>query len=803
MELPKNYDPKQAEVKWQKYWQENDIYKFNFDEKKETYAIDTPPPTVSGKMHIGHAFSYSQQDFVARYHRMSGKNVFYPFGTDDNGLPTERLVEKSKKVRARDMSREDFIKVCNEFLKEELPKFIYDWKRIGISCDFNIYYSTINEHCRRISQWSFLDLYKKGRMERKDSPSMWCPECQTGVAQVEVKDKDIESTFNTIIFKVGKEDLHIATTRPELLPACVAVFYNPEDSRFKKYNGKKAKVPLFDFEVPIMEDIRADPEKGTGIVMCCTFGDQTDMEWQKAHNLPIKEALTRNGRISEIAGKYAGLSIKEAREQIINDLKESGLLIKQEKITHSVNVHERCSREIEFIKSRQWFVRYLDLRDDMLEWGNKLKWYPQFMKTRYDNWVKGLQWDWLISNQRYFGVPFPVWYCKKCGEVILAEENQLPVNPLTDKPLKNCRCGSSDFDPEKDILNTWFTSSMTPQLAVKLMHENIQKKIFPMALRPQAHEIITFWLFNTVFKSNIHFGKNPWKDVMISGFVTLGGEKMSKSKGNIVEPQAVIEKYGADALRYWAAGSKLGEDLDYQEKDLVAGQRFITKFWNASKFAIMHLNDYDGKKPKALEAFDRWILSKLNILIKASTESFEEYEYSKTKMGAEKFFWQLLCDNYLEIIKDRLYNPDRRGKEQRTSAQFALYNSLLSCLKLMAPITPHFTEEIYHLYFAEKEKFNSVHLSNWPKADKKLVDEEIEKAGDMAIEIIVAVRKFKAEKSLSLKEDLKLLKIDCKDKKLLEPFIDDLKATTRALDIVFEKTSAIELNPELKIEIIK
>ena len=469
MQLPKDYNIKENELKWQKYWEKEKIYKFDENSKKEVFSMDTPPPTVSGKMHIGHAFSYSHQDFIARYKRMQNYNIFYPFGTDDNGLPTERLVEKTKGVKAKDFSRQEFIKLCMDFLKKELPIFIQDWKNIGISADFNIYYSTINEHSRRISQWSFLDLYKKNRTYRKDAPAMWCPECKTGVAQVEVKDKELDSTFNWIIFKVEKGNLEIATTRPELLPACVSLFYNPNDSRFKKYKGKKARVPLFDFEIPIMENSKVNPKKGSGILMCCTFGDQLDMEWQRQYNLEIKEAISKEGIMTNIAGKYSGMRIKDARKAILEDLKKNNLLVKQEKIKHFVNVHERCGTEIEFIKSKQWFIKYLDLKKDMLKWGNDLKWHPSFMKVRYDNWVKGLQWDWLISNQRYFGVPIPVWYCKKCHTEILAEEKDLPVDPLQDKPNKKCKCGNNDFDPEKDVLNTWFTSSMTPQIAVQLI----------------------------------------------------------------------------------------------------------------------------------------------------------------------------------------------------------------------------------------------------------------------------------------------------------------------------------------------
>ncbi len=782
MQLPQDYNIKEVEEKWQKYWEKEKIYKFDQNSKKEIFSIDTPPPTVSGKMHIGHVFSYSHTDFIARYKRMQGKNIFYPFGTDDNGLPTERLVEKTKGIKAKNFSREEFIKICIEFLKKELPDFVKGWKDIGLSSDFNIYYSTINDHSRKISQWSFLDLYGKKRAYRKDAPSMWCPECRTGVAQVEVKDKQFESTFNTIIFKVGKENLEIATTRPELVPACVALFYNPNDNRFKKYKNKKAKVPLFNFEVPIMEDIRVNPKKGSGIVMCCTFGDQTDMEWQKQYNLPIKEAISPEGLM--ISDNYKGMRIKEARKAILEDLKKNNLLIRQEKIKHFVNVHERCDTEIEFVKSKQWFVKYLDLKKDMLKWGNKLNWYPKFMKTRYDNWVKGLQWDWLISNQRYFGVPIPVWYCKKCDREILASEEDLPVDPLQNKPNKNCVCGSNEFEPEKDVLNTWFTSSMTPQIAINLMPKNIHKDLFPMSLRPQASEIITFWLFNTVFKNNIHFLKNPWNDVMISGFVTLEGEKMSKSKGNAIEPKEVLGKYGADALRFWASSSKLGEDTDYQEKDLITGKRTIIKLFNASKLILMNLKDYKNEIPRKLDLVDSCLLSKLNNVVKICTESFEKYEYSKAKSEIENFFWNVFCDYYLEIVKDRLYNENLRGKEAKLSAQYTLNYSLITILKLFSPIMPHVTEEIYHYYFVKKENFKSIHISSWPKYDKKLYNEKAEEVCDLMINIIKEVRAFKTKNNKSLKQEIELtLEKDSHAK--LKHVLGDLKSVCNAKNINF------------------
>jgi len=782
-----SYDSKEAEPRLQKVWEKKGIFKFDPTSDKQIYSIDTPPPTVSGKMHMGHAASYSQQDAAVRFKRMRGYDIFYPFGTDDNGLATERLVEKLKNVRANDMDRQEFVKLVLKTLDKELrPKYIEDWKRIGMSCDWSIFYTTIDEHCQRISQRSFIDLYNAGYEYRKEAPTIWCPECQTAIAQVELQDEEISSAFNDIIFKIGKKEYLISTTRPELLPSCVAVFYNPSDKRYNNLKGKKALVPIFNFEVPVLEDRKADPEKGTGLVMCCTFGDQTDIEWWNEHKLPLKISITKEGRMNELAGKYAGMTIKETRKAIIEDLKKSKLLKAQKPIKHSVNVHERCKTEIEFLVTNQWFIRYPS-KSLLLEAGSELNWYPDFMKHRYDNWVKGLKWDWCISRQRYFGIPFPVWYCKKCGSVNLADYSQLPVDPLKDKPKNPCKCGSSEFEAEKDVLDTWATSSLTPHLAIERLknrkdYEKLFKKLYPMSLRPQAHDIITFWLFNTLVKSQLHYKKNPWKDVMISGWILDPyGEKMSKSKGNIVEPQEMIQKYSADALRFWACSTKLGEDTSFAEKELLAGQKTITKLWNAAKFIFMHLKDYDFKEVKKLESFDSWLLSKLNRLIKECTDSFDEYEFSKTKSEVEKFFWHTFCDNYLEIIKDRLYNSSR-SKEGKKSAQYVLYRSFSAILKLFAPIMPFITEEIWRIYMAKREKTKSIHISRWPDYDEKLMDEKTEKLGDDAVYIITKARQKKSMEGKSLKTEI-ILTLPKDEQKKLQPVIEDLKAVTNAREI--------------------
>ena len=785
--MEKIYDWNKSEKELQKLWNKNKIYAFDEKNKKKIYSIDTPPPTISGGIHMGHAFSYTHADIIARYKRMNNFNVFYPFGFDNNGLPTERLVEKEKNVQAKKMPREEFNKLCLQVSKEYENRFKEFWGNLGLSVDWNLLYSTIDQKVIKLSQRSFIELYKKKREYRKEAPTIWCPECQTAIAQVELEDKELSSTFNDVLFEVEGKHIIIATTRPELLSSCVAIFVHPDDERYQYLIGKEAKVPLFNYKVPILADKKVDPEKGTGIVMSCTFGDLADIDWWYAYNLPLRISIRTDGFMDKIARKYEGLAIKEVRKQIIEDLRKNKLLTSQKNIKHDVNVHERCGTEIEFLVTKQWFIKYLDLKKEFLVLGRKLNWHPKHMKVRYDNWVYGLQWDWLISRQRYFGVPFPVWYCKKCHEVILAEDKQLPVDPLIDKPSKKCKCGSKEFMPEKDVMDTWATSALTPYINAKWKEdEKTFKKIFPMDMRPQAYDIINFWLFNTVVKSYLHNKKLPWKDVVISGHgLDQYGRKMSKSKGNIIDPIKLLERYPADAIRYWATSSKLGDDLAYQEKDVETGVKTIIKLWNASKFSFSHLNDFRKEKIK-LEFFDRWVLSKLNRIINESTKDLEKYEYHKLKMLVSNFFWSTFSDNYLEIIKDRLYNPDRRGKESRKSAQYTLYHSLLGILKLYAPIMPFITEEIYLGYYLGKEKTKSIHISDWPKVDKKMIDNKIEKIGDRAVKIISNVRKFKSENNKSLKAEI-ILTLDKKDQKDFKNLLNDLKAVTNAREIKFGK----------------
>ena len=809
--MPK-YDFKTREKYWTNFWEKEKIYSFHPSQKGEIYSIDTPPPTMSGPMHVGHAFSYTNLDVVARFQRMNGKNVLFPFGTDDNGLATEKLVEKENKVKMADMKREDFINLCQKTIARISPSFIRGWKDIGLSADFDLIYSTISPQVQRISQLFFIDLYKKGRVYRKESPTIWCPSCRTAIAQAELIDKVTESTFNYIKFSLVKGgSITIATTRPELLSSCVAVFVNPDDTRYKKLIGQKVVVPLFHQEVTISSDKDVDPQKGTGIVMVCTFGDTTDMEWYLKYNLELKISISKDGRMTDLAGPYTGMTIKEARRKVIEDLKEQSLLVKQEKIKHTVNVHERCGTEVEIIPSTQWFIKYLDLKQDFLLMVDELKWYPPYMKVRLENWINGLQWDWCISRQRYFGIPFPIWYCKKTGEVKLADIDDLPVDPIHSLPKSKCSDGSSDFVPERDVMDTWATSSLTPIIIWSLLHKNKfvssdmekVKSFLPMSLRPQAHDIINFWLFYTLARSELHFNKIPWRDVMISGFVLdPHGNKMSKSKGNIVNPQNVLEKYGADALRYWATGTNLGEDIRYNEKEIQNGRRTVVKLWNAFNFCKIHWQDYDPSiivNQNNLDRADIWILSKFQVVLRTYLQNLERYNYFQARKALDNFFWKDFCDNYLEIVKYRLYGSSHDDKGY-LSGQFTLYYIFLGIIKLYAPYLPFISEEIYQDYFRKKEKGKSIHLTSFYKPEKKFENSKVENEFEEVILIISSLRRFKSEHKLSMKKELSKVTISSPDV-FLEKYFGIIKKVMSIKEIGFGR-GEIKVKDNLSIKVL-
>lgn len=755
------YNFRESEPKWEKFWQENKVNEFDKNSKKEIFSIDTPPPTVSGKIHIGHIFSYSQADFVARYKRMRGYNVLYPFGFDDNGLPTERLVEKEYGVRAHEMSREEFRDKCMQTVEKYEKEFKELFIRDGISADWNHSYNTISPRVQKLSQKSFLDLYKKGKIYYAEKDAIWCPECQVSIAQAELESKDIASTFNHLKFYISgsEEYLEIATTRPELLSACVCVFVNPEDKRYSHLVGKKVIVPLYGFEVPVLTDEKADIEKGTGAVMCCTFGDETDLYWQQKYNLPIKEAITDGGRMTALAGKYEGKKIKVAREEIIADLKENNLLIKQDQIVHAVSTHERCGTPMEIKIKKQWFVKLVEEKEQFLKNGKEINWYPSFMHARYSNWVDNVDRDWCISRQRYFGVPIPVWYCAHCGKIIVAEEKDLPVNPLVSKPSSPCECGSTDFIPETDVFDTWQTSSITPQInAMWGEDDEMYKKLMPMSLRPNAHDIIRTWDFYTIAKSYYHSNTLPWKNVMVSGFVMADkNEKISKSKSNSkMSPETLLAERSADVTRYWASTGSLGRDIIFSDEEFKNGAKLVNKIWNASKFVLSFLEGYEPR-PTRLLPMDEWIIAKFNQMQRYFIAYFEKYEIGLAMAELERFFWNF-CDNYIEIAKNRLYKPEIYGESSKASAQFACFNVLKEMLKMFAIYLPHITEEIYQSYFRNFENKVSIHNTELAEIDIKTPENIIEN-GDAVCEIVAQIRRYKSENNLSLKEEVERLTV--------------------------------------------
>ncbi len=807
MSLAKRYDPATAEPALRDLWLREGIYHFEReDERRPIYAIDTPPPTVSGYLHLGHMYSYSHTDFMARFWRMNGYNVFYPMGYDDNGLPTERLVERRMGITAPQVGRAAFIEKCLEVSEEAERDYQVLWQRLGLSVDWRYSYRSIDEHSRRTSQWSFLDLYKKGLAYRREAPTIWCPECRTAIAQAELNDLERASEFVTLAFTLENgATLPIATTRPELLPACVAVFVHPEDARYAGLLGSRVNVPLLGYDVPLLADPQAEPEKGTGAVMCCTFGDVTDVAWWYTHNLPLKIIIGRDGCMTEAAGDFAGLSTREARQQIVAQLDERGLLLKREPVAQSVRVHERCDTPVEYLVAWQWFIRVLDFKPQLLEAGEKIEWQPAHMHARYREWVEKLGWDWCISRQRYFGVPFPLWYCRQCGEVMLADETQLPLDPTTQAPARTCQCGSHDFAPEEDVMDTWATSSMSPQIVGRWFAEpDLYERVFPFALRPQAHEIIRTWAFDTIVKSLHHFGKLPWSTIAISGWglAAAGSEKMSKSKGGgPMSPLAMIERYSSDAVRYWAASSGFGKDSIISEEKIKNGSKLITKLWNVARFSERFLAEQRPEFSMVLTPTDRWLLARLASLIRRVSELMRGYEYAAAKSEIESFFWRDLADNYLEMCKERLYGE---ASPLREGAWYTLHYALFITLKLFAPFLPYVTDEIYRGLFAQSDGRRSIHLAPWPVAHPSWHKEQAEEMGETLIEVATTARRYKSEHSLSLGTELACLRITTRDEELASVLAAarlDILSVTRAreLTIHVEHTLANRLAIEIEV----
>jgi valyl-tRNA synthetase len=800
MGLAKKFDFMTVQEGIRSFWEERGTNRFEPSPGQPVYAIDTPPPTVSGKLHLGHLYSYSHADFFARFQRMNGRAVFYPMGFDDNGLPTEQLVERELGSVAEEMDRATFVEECLRIGERSVEDYRALWQQLGLSIDWRHTYRTVGKRAQRISQLSFVDLYEKGLVYRREAPVTWCPKCATAIAQAEMEEMERESVFYELAFAVeGGESLRIATTRPELLPACVAVFVHPEDGRYQRLIGQRARLPLTEREVPILADENADPEKGTGVVMCCTFGDAVDVVWWRTHGMPLIKGIERDGRMGGVTGEYAGLTVEEARERIVGDLGVRGKLLGNRGVAQAVRVHERCDTPVEYVVAPQWFVRVLDFKEEWRRAGEEIAWNPPQMKNRFLQWVESVSWDWCISRQRFFGVPFPVWHCASCGEVRLAQEEQLPIDPTRENPSTACVCGGEEWVGETDVMDTWATSSLTPQIVGGWDGDpELYGKVFPMGLRPQAHEIIRTWAFYTIVKAHHHWGKLPWRAVAISGWglASEGEGKISKSRGGgPISPGEVFAQYPVDAVRYWAASTGLGKDAIISMEKIQAGDKLVTKLWNVARFCERFIGDFQPPEEfPALSPADSWILSRLQVVIERVSDCLGNYDYATAKSEVETFFWRDLADNYLEMAKKRLYGED--GVE-REGARFALFVSLRDVIKLFAPFLPYVTEAIYRELFARKEGEDSVHLASWPKVDDRLLDDDMESIGNVLIGAATAVRRYKSEAGLPLGRELARIQVILKGELMngrLQDAGADIASITRAQSVEFVGTPDPELD---------
>ena len=793
-----NYSIHDRESHRQQFWIDNNTYKFDpTDTSRPLYTIDTPPPTVSGTLHIGHIFSYTQAEIIARYKRMTGHNVYYPVGYDDNGIPTEILVQKELGdqtkltwTAVRDMDRKTFVNACLDITAQYRDEYKALWQSVGMSFDRDMTYSTISPMVQKIAQERFAELYKKWAIVRKEFPALWDWANQTTIAQAETEEKEEDAFFNDVRFDVEDgESIIIATTRPELMPACVAVFVNPEDSRYTHMLGKFAITP-FGHKVPILADEKAKMDKGTGAVMCCSYGDETDIYWIMTHKLEPRIIVGRDGRIHNSGvEEIENLKPKQAREAIIPILEEKGNLIKRTPIRQGIIYSERGKVPVEIIPVTQWFINIISIKDQLITYANEMNFLPTHMQKRYDDWVENLQWDWNISRSRSFGIPLPVWYSKITGEVILPDSDQYPIDPLTESP-KNLPAWHTldDIIREEMVLDTWFTSGISIDVNKEIMKKNgVQDIPATFDLRPQAHDIIRTWLLYTVVQSHYARETKPFDHVMISGHVLAGkGEKISKSKGNAkFWPKELLEQFGADAVRYRAASGQLGKDIVFEETELKNGQRLITKLWNACQFVKIHIESSNQElETNDLYPTDQRILSRLNETVAKVTKAYDNYEVGLAKIAFEEFFWRDFCDNYLELIKNRLYKPELyiNGEELKVSAQYALSQCFWTILRLIAPIIPHVTEELYQDIFKSQYGLNSIHQATIPaiQSIKSIILDDI-------ITIISDVRWYKTSHKLSLWSELQKIVISWPQSLLdsIQPYEIDILGVTKSNSIEY------------------
>jgi valyl-tRNA synthetase len=786
------------EERWSAVWEREGTFRFDRTAPRErVFAIDTPPPTVSGSLHVGHVFSYTHTDTVARFQRMRGREVFYPMGWDDNGLPTERRVQNHFGVRCDpsvpyypdfsppaepsekepvSVSRPNFVELCLRLTESDEQVFEALWRRLGLSVDWSMTYTTIGRLAQRISQRSFLGLLARGEAYQLEAPTLWDVDFQTAVAQAELEDRERPGAMHRVRFASadGGPEALIETTRPELIPACVALLAHPDDERHRALVGGVVLTPLFGTRVPVMTHPQVEREKGTGLVMVCTFGDLTDVMWWRELRLPVRSVLGPDGRLLEVAwgspgwetvdserartnyGELSGRTINQARRRVVELLSESGELIGEpQPVTRAVKFFEKGERPVEIVTSRQWFIRTVDHGEELLARGRELSWHPPYMRARYEDWVRGLTGDWCISRQRFFGVPFPVWYpIDGEGNVlfdspIAAREEQLPVDPSTDVPegfRSEDRGRPGGFAGDPDVMDTWATSSLTPQIAGQAgVDEELFSSVFPMDVRPQAHDIIRTWLFSTILRSHLDQVALPWRNAAISGWVLdPDRKKMSKSKGNVVTPMHLLEEYGADAVRYWAASGRPGTDTAFDPQQMKVGRRLAVKLLNASKFALA---DLPPQGPTLSHPLDRALIDRLATVVDDATSCFEAYDYARALERSESFFWWY-CDFYLELVKGRRYD----APEAAASVSRALRMSLSAFQRLLAPFLPFVCEEVWSWW-----QQGSVHRAPWPEpGELRAAAESAERdregtALTATAEVLSEVRKAKSQARLPMR----------------------------------------------------
>ncbi len=800
------------EAKWSTAWETNGTYTFERPaERSDVFSIDTPPPTVSGSLHVGHVFSYTHTDTIARYQRMRGKHVFYPMGWDDNGLPTERRVQNYYGVRCDPsvpydpdftppategkaknqvpISRRNFVELCNELVQIDETVFEGLWRTLGLSIDWSRTYATIDDRSQRVSQTAFLRNLARGEAYQSEAPSLWDVTFQTAVAQAELEDRERPSAYHTLRFRQPDgSDLMIDTTRPELLAACVAVVANPDDERYRQLEGATITTPVFGVEVPMVFHPLADPEKGTGVAMICTFGDLTDVTWWRELDLDTRAVIGRNGRFvtdapagfspqaTERYAELVGTTVHTGRERTVAMLEADGDLIGDPRpITHPVKFFEKGDKPLEIVTSRQWYIRNggrdADINAALVARGEEMAFRPDYMRARYRNWVEGLNGDWLISRQRFFGVPIPLWYRlddqgePRWDEVLVPDEADLPIDPASDCPAgfdEAQRGQPGGFIGDHDVMDTWATSSLTPQIAGGWLDDDeLFNLVYPMDLRPQGHDIIRTWLFSTVVRAHFETDSLPFTTAALSGWILdPDRKKMSKSKGNVVVPSDTLDKYGADAVRYWAASGRPGTDTAFDEQQMKIGRRLAIKLLNASRFALGMGDLLAAKDEPVTEALDLALLAQLDRLVVECTAAFDEFDYARALERTEAFFWRF-TDDYIELAKNRAYGS--QGPEAAASAHATLARALDTLLRLLAPFQPYATEEVWSWW-----RDGSVHLAPWPTVADDEAAEATPQLLDWAGAALGELRRIKTEAKQSLRTTLDSATITVNDTAVLD-----------------------------------